>query len=300
MDRLDEIEIFLAVLDTGSLAGAARKLVRSPPAVTRALSALESRIGTRLIERTTRRLAPTEAGKRLAEAGRLLLLQYEDAVREDPTAPLRGKLRVTAPIVFGRRHVAPVVNAFLDRHPAMQVELVLNNCNLDLIDEGLDVALRIGPLADASMVARRVGEVRRILVASPAYLARRGTPDSLDSLAQHDMIFTSTLSGPPEWRFRHGGRERVVPLNPRLTVNEVDAVLLAAKEGRGIAYVLSYQVADELAEGTLVRLLPEFELAALPVSLIVPSARFMAPKVRAFLDHAVEALGALPAIRPQR
>jgi DNA-binding transcriptional LysR family regulator len=297
MDRLEELEIFIAILDAGSLAGAARRLRRSPPAVTRSLVALEERIGTRLVERTTRRLAPTEAGKRLAEQARRLLADYTAAVREDAAAPLRGLLRVTAPVVFGRRHVAPVVNSYLDRYPEMQVELMLNNRNLDLIDEGLDVAVRIGRLPDAGLVARRVGEVRRVLVASNAYLARRGTPQTLAELAQHDIIFTSGLGALPEWRFQHDGQDRVVQLTPRLMVNEVDAVLLAAKAGRGIARMLSYQVADDLAQGDLVRLLPESEAAPLPVQLVVSSARHMAPKLRAFLDHAAVLLEGLAVIR---
>jgi len=298
MDRLDELDVFLAILDSGSLAGAGRKLRRSPPAVTRTLAALEERIGTRLVERTTRRLTPTEAGRRLGEHARRLLADYRSAVQEDPAAPLRGTLRVTAPVVFGRRHMAPLVNSYLDRYPEMRVELVLHDRNLDLIDEGLDVALRIGALADTSMVARRVGEVRRLLVASPAYLARRGTPASPAALAQHDAIFTSGGALAPEWRFRHGGQERTVALAPRLTVNEIDAVLLAAKEGRGIARVLSYQVADDIAQGSLVRLLPDYEPPPLPVQLLVSSARHMAPKLRTFLDLAVGALEQLPPIRP--
>lgn len=300
MDRLDELEIFIAILDSGSLAGAGRKLRRSPPAVTRALSALESRLGTRLVERTTRQLAPTEAGKRLAEQARRLLMDYDAAVREDAAAPLRGLLRVTAPAVFGRRHVTPVVNSYLDRYPAMQVELVLNDRNLDLIEEGLDVAVRIGPLPDAGMVARRVGEVRRMLVASPDYLARRGSPKSLAELARHDVIFSSGVAKAPEWRFRQGGRDRLVRLTPRLTVNEIEAVLLAVKAGRGLARVLSYQVAEDLASGALLRLWPELEPAPLPVHVVVSSARHMAPKLRAFVDHAVAALGRLAVIQPMQ
>ncbi len=297
MDRLDELEVFIAILDSGSLAGAARLLRRSPPAVTRTLAALEDRIGTRLVERTTRRLTPTEAGRRLAQQGRRLLADYQAAVREDAEAPLRGTLRITAPVVFGRRHVAPVVNSYLDRYPDMRVELVLNDRNLDLIEEGLDVALRIGPLPDASLVARRVGEVRRLLVASPAYLARRGAPRSLSDLAQHDVIFTAIRALAPEWRFRHDGQDRVVQLKPRLSVNEIDAVLLAAKAGRGLARMLSYQVADELAAGTLLRLLPDTEPPPLPVHLVIASARHMAPKLRAFLDHAAERLGELAVLK---
>jgi len=300
VDRLDEFEIFIAILDTGSLAGAGRKLRRSPPAVTRALTTLEERLGSRLVERTTRQLAATEAGKRLAEQARRVLADYAAAVREDFSAPLRGLLRVTAPTVFGRRHVAPLVNSYLDRYPGMQVELILNDRNLELIEAGLDVAIRIGPLADAGMIARKVGEVRRILVASPAYLTRCGTPHSLDELTQHEIIFGSGVTYVPEWRFRQGGRDRVLHLSPRLLVNDVEAVLMAMKAGRGIARVLSYQSADEVAAGALVRLLPESEPPALPVNVVVSSKRHMAPKVRAFLDHAVNGLERLPVIQALR
>jgi DNA-binding transcriptional LysR family regulator len=176
MDRLDEMEIFVAIVDHGSLAGAARRLRRSAPAVTRALIALEDRIGTRLVERTTRRLSPTDAGRALADRARILLSDYQAAVMGVADAPISGLLRVTAPVQFGQRHVTPVATQFLDLHPAMAVELVLNDRNLDLIDEGLDVAVRIGPLPDSSLLARRAGLVRRVLVASPEYVARRGQP----------------------------------------------------------------------------------------------------------------------------
>src|SRR3954447_2924144 len=174
MDRLQELAVLVAVVDHGSLAAAARRLRRSPPAVTRALAALEDRVGARLIERSTRRLAVTEVGRAFAEQARSLLNAYDMAVGGITTTPLRGLLRVTAPLQFGRRHMAPLVTEFLDKYREIRLELILNDRNLDLIEEGIDVAVRIGALADSSLVARRVGEVRRILVASPAYLARRG------------------------------------------------------------------------------------------------------------------------------
>jgi len=298
VDRLDELAIFVAIVDEGSLAAAGRKLRRSPPAVTRALAALEERVAARLLERTTRRSRPTEAGRRLVEHARAVLAGYGDAVREVGAGPVRGLLRVTAPVVFGRRHIAPIVASFLDAHPGVRVELVLGDRNLDLIGDGLDVALRIGPLADSSLVARRVGEVRRVLVASPSYLAVRPAPRGLDDLARHDVVFTATRPGPLEWRFGGAARRSVVRLVPRLLVNDVEATLLAARAGRGIARALSYQVADDLASGALVRLLPEREPPALPVQLVVPSARHLAAKSRSFVDHAARALAALGVIRP--
>jgi DNA-binding transcriptional LysR family regulator len=298
MDRLDELAVLVAVIDHGSLAAAARRLRRAPPAVTRALAALEQRVGVRLIERTTRRLSATEAGRAVAERARGLLGEYDSAVTGLADAPLRGRLRVTAPVQFGRRHVAPLVIGFLAAFPQMQVELVLNDRNLDLIDEGLDVAVRIGPLADSSLMARRVGEVRRVLVASPAYLAARGTPKKPADLAAHDTILGTARGEASEWRFGAAKRTTAVRLSPRLLVDDVEARLVAVRAAQGIARVLSYQVSEELDAGTLVRLLAAFEPAPLPVHLVAPSGGHKAPKARAFLDHAAERLGRLRVIRP--
>ena len=297
MDRLDELQVFIAILDAGSLNGAARRLRRSAPAVTRALAALEDRVGARLVERTTRRLAATDAGLRLADSARRVLTDYEDTVREEDSAALRGKLRITAPHVFGRRHVTPAIIDFLDLHPALQVEMVFNDRNLDLIEHGIDLALRIGPLPDTGMVARKVGQVRRILVASPAYLARRGTPATPLALEQHDVIYNAGHGNNTEWRFREQGRELLVRLNPRLAVNEIDAILMAVLAGRGIGRPLSYQVADQLASGELLRILPDYEPDALPVQLLVPSARHMPPRLRACFDFLVAKLSALPVLQ---
>ena len=298
MDRLDELTVLVTVLEAGSLAAASRRLRRSPPSITRALAALEDRVGARLIERTTRRMTPTEAGRTLAAQARALLGNYADAVRDAAEAPARGTLRITAPVVFGRRHVMPLVATFLDANPAVTVDLVLADRNLDLVDESLDAAIRIGPLADSTLLARRVGEVRRVLVASPSYLAARGAPRTPADLAAHDAIFSASRPMPLEWRFRDGPRTRIVRLAPRLLVNEVEAALVAARIGRGIAMALSYQVADDLAAGTLVRLLPDYEPPPMPVQLVTPGGRHMASRIRAFLDHAAQALGTLQAIRP--
>ena len=298
MDRLDELTVLLAVLETGSLAAAARRLRRSPPSITRALAALEHRVGARLVERTTRNLTFTEAGRTLAAQARAVLAGYAEAVRASGDASLRGTVRVTAPQLFGRRHVAPLVTTFLGLHPDLRVELVLSDRNLDLIEDGLDVAVRIGPLADSSLVARRVGEVRRMLVASPAYLAARGTPRTPGELARHDAIFSSGRPMPAEWRFPEGARGRLVRLAPRLLVNDVEAALVGARMGRGIAMALSYQVADDVSAGTLIRLLPEFEPLPLPVQLLVPGGPYMAPRVRVFLDYIARHLGTLGVIGP--
>jgi DNA-binding transcriptional LysR family regulator len=286
MDRLDELASFVAIIESGSLVAASRRLQRSPPAVTRALSALEDRIGLRLVERTTRRLAPTEAGTALAERARTLLADYDQALSGASQAPVRGVLRITAPVQFGRRHVVPIVSEFLNEYPDVRVELSLNDRNLDFIEEGLDLAVRIGPLADSSLVARPVGSVRRVVVASPAYLALRGVPRTPSDLATHDTIFGMARSPAREWRFGPSQRGAVVRLSPRLLVDDVETQLQAVLSGRGIARVLSYQVTDQLAAGSLVRLLQEFEPEPLPVQLVTSSRSHLAPKVRAFLDAA--------------
>jgi DNA-binding transcriptional LysR family regulator len=288
----------VAVIDHGSLAAASRRLRQSPPAVTRALAALEDRVGVRLIERTTRRLSATEAGRVFAERARALLNEYDSAVAGLNEAPLRGMLRVTAPLQFGRRHVAPIVIGFLAAFSQMQVELVLNNRDLDLIEHGLDVAVRIGPLRDSALRARRVGEVRRILVASPAYLATRGTPKKPADLAVHDTIFETTREEPLEWRFGPWKRTTVVRLSPRFLVNDAETRFVAARAGQGIARVLSYQVSEELEAGALVRLLPAFEPAPLPVHLVALGSGHKAPKVKAFLDYTAASLAGLRVIRP--
>lgn len=221
---------------------------------------------------------------------------YDEAVADISPAPVRGLLRVTAPVQFGRRHVAPLAAAFLQQFPESQVELVLNDRNLDLIEESLDVAIRIGALSDSSLLVRRVGEVRQVVVASPGYLARRGTPSIPSDLTGHDTIFSTSTSGSLEWRFGSRGRLTAVRLAPRLLVNDVEARLAAARAGQGIVRVLSYQVFEELAAGDLVRLLRSFEPPVLPVQLVTASRAHMPPKVRAFLDLAATQFARLRAI----
>lgn len=298
MDRLDELAIYVAIIDAGSLAAAARKLRRSAPAVTRALNDLEKRLGVRLIERTTRRLSPTDAGREMAERARRLLGDYDAFVGELPSASLRGLLRITAPLVFGRKHITPIVTSFLAAHPEVQIELILNDRNVDLIANDLHLAVRFGRLENSGLLARRVGQVRRVLVASPDYLARRGAPATPAALIDHDIVMATGAQLLTEWRFGPDDGGATVRLSPRLMVNDVEAMLMALRAGHGVGRSLSYQVADDLAAGALVLLLPEAEPPPLPVQILTPGGRHMAPKVRAFLDHAADALTRLPVIRP--
>jgi DNA-binding transcriptional LysR family regulator len=288
MDRLEELAVLAAVLDAGTLTAAARRLRRSPPMMSRMLAALEARVGARLIERTTRRLSPTGAGIALADQARRVLAEYEAAIgqaRARETA-LSGTLRLTAPLLFGRRHITPLAASFLAAHPGLRIELALNDRNVDLLEDGIDVAVRIGRLDDSSLVRRQVGVVRRLTVASPDYLARRGRPLRPRDLAAHDIVLVPGRDGLMEWRFDTA----LVRLAPRLVVNENDAMLNAVRAGHGIGRALSYQVADDIAAGRLVRILPEHEPPPSPVQLVIPSAQHVPPRVRVFLDHAARPL----------
>lgn len=297
MDRLDELQVFLAIFEAGSMTAAAQKLRRSPSAVTRILNALEQRVGVRLFERSTRRLTPTDEGSRFAGRARRLLTDYDAAVQEHHEAVPRGLLRVTAPVVFGRRHMAPVVTKFLSRYPEVQVDLILADRNMDLIENGIDLALRIGPLDNSGLVARKLGEVRRVTVASPDYLQRHGEPSVPAALDRHQLILATAIRGLAEWRYRIGKREQIVRFTPRLQINDVEAMLNAAREGFGIARPLSYQVAPDLLAGTLIRILCDYESEPIPVHLVFPSARHMAPRLRAFIDFAAEEFARLELIR---
>ena len=302
MDRLDELTIFLAILDGGSLAAASRRLRRSPPAVSRILAGLEGRMGIRLVERTTRRIAPTEAGRQLADQARRLLSDYDEMTSVETHAghdgrPLRGNLRVTAPLVFGRRHITPVIASFLARHPGITAELILHDRSLDLLEERLDVALRIGHLEDSTLVARKIGQVRRLLVASPDYLRRCGHPRQLDELDQHDIVLSTGQSLLADWPFHSPGSGHTPRITPRFQVNDVEAMLVMLRAGHGIGSVLSYQVVDELASGQLQRLLSDFEAPLIPVQLVIPSAHLMPAKTRLFLDHATASLKELTVLR---
>lgn len=299
MDRLDELAIFARIVEEGSLARAAARMRRSPPAVTRALAALEKRLGVRLVDRTTRRLAPTEAGRLLYERASDLLADYEAATVHVREASVHGLLRVTAPVQFGRRHVAPLAMAFLDAHADVEVELLLNDRNVDLIDAGIDVAVRIGSLSDSTLSARAVGEVRRLWVASPSYIEHRGMPKVPDDLRNHEAVL-GTFRSEQDWPFPRLERGLSLRVASRLRTDDVETRLLAVRDGRGIGRFLSYQVADDLAAGHLVRLLRTWEPPAIPVQLLTKSRVNRAPKIEAFLGFAARRLSALPVLRADR
>ncbi len=284
MDRLQTLEMFVAVAGEGGFAAAARKLGSSPPAVTRGIAALEARLGTALFHRSTRAVALTDAGTAfLGEARRLLgeLADAERAVRGAQAEP-RGQLYLTAPVMFGRLHVLPVVDALLIEHDELSVRMMLIDRNVRIVEEGIDVAVRIGALADSTLKAARIATVRQMLVASPAYLARRGAPATIADLAAHDVIGVEGPRTTNEWQLA-SGRWRI-ERRPRLTVNTVDGAIAAAEAGQGIANLLSYQVAAAVDAGRLVALLPDEQPPALPVHLLFEPSRAALPSVRLFVD----------------
>ena len=288
MDRFRELTTFVAVADTGAFNAAARQMNLSPPAVTRLVTALEGRIGARLFTRTTRHVALTEAGRRLlADATRILAeLEEAEASAAGAHQSPRGELRVTAPVMFGQRHIAPILRDYLDAFPDVSANVLFVDRIVDLIDEGLDVAVRIGELPDSTLSATRVGAVRRVTVASPGYLTARGTPAEPEDLIRHRIVQPIGLLRGPEWVFVAGGETRTVRLTPRLTVNTVAAALDAVRAGWGITHLLSYQAAAELAAGELVEVLRGFEDREMPVHLVHSEGRRAAAKVRTFIDFA--------------
>jgi DNA-binding transcriptional LysR family regulator len=272
MDRIEEWRTFVAVAGLKSFTRAARQLGRSPQAVTRAVASLESRLGARLLNRTTRSVTLSDEGERYLERSRRAIAEVDSLeLRDDAQAPLRGTLTITAPVLFGQLHVVPVVSAFLQTHAEVRVKLTLLDRIVSLAEEGVDLAVRIGALPDSALVARQVGEVRLVTVAAPEYLERAGTPRTVESLGKHSCIAPAGLTPVIDtWSFGAGGeraRQRV-RVNPRLVVNTAQAAIDAALDGLGITRVLSYQVDRLLASGRLRAVLTSVEPEPVPVQLV--------------------------------
>jgi DNA-binding transcriptional LysR family regulator len=281
-------------VDRGSLSAAGQALRRSPASITRAIDSLEARVGTSLLRRTTRSLKLTEAGERYLLVARRVLSELDEAEQTTNAtlAEPQGLLTVTAPIAFGALHVRPIVDDFLVRHQSVRARFVLLDRAVNLVEEGVDVAVRIGHLPDSALFATPVGTVRRVVVASPAYLARHGRPKAPSDLAAHRCIASTAITPHDSWSFagRASTRARRVKVQPVLSVNVVDAAIRSALSGIGITCALSYQVAEQLANGSLVRLLPSFEPAPLPVHILHPEASARSAKVRAFVDFSAPRL----------
>ncbi len=294
MDRLDAMSVFAAIVDGGSLSAAGRRLNLPLATVSRKLADLEAHLKTRLLTRSTRKLVLTDAGRDYLAACRQILEQVDEAERaaSGAYANVRGQLLVAAPIVFGRLHVVPVAAEFLEHHPDVDIQLLLGDRNVHLIEEHVDLALRIGALPDSNLVATQVGTIRRVVCASPTYLERFGTPGTTADLGAHRCINFEGLEG-AVWTFAaRDGERRQVAIHSRLTVSTADAAIAAATLGLGLTRVLSYQVADALRDGRLVRVLADDEPPAVPASLIYPGQGRLPMKTRAFIDFAVERLRA--------
>ncbi|NIJ34256.1 LysR family transcriptional regulator [Sphingomonas oligoaromativorans] len=296
MDRIDAMKVFVATLDEGSLAGAGRRLGKSPAAVSRAIAFLENHVGAELLHRTTRSLKLSEAGQRYAVACRRVLTDLEEAdiiAAGERSAP-RGLLTITAPVAAGETVLRPIVDAFMDAYPAVNVRLYFLDRPANLIDEGIDLALRIQNLVDSTLVAVRVGEVRRVVVAAPRYLEQHPLIEEPADLAKHQIV-AMTHFGLESWSFPPlpgSSVPRTVQFAPRLLINSIRGAVASAVEGRGVTRIFSYHIADELREGKLRILLADAEAPPLPVHLIAPQGRLQVPKVRAFADFAVPRLKA--------
>ncbi len=288
MDRIEAITAFVAVCDASGFAPAARRLGRSPSAVTRLIAGLEEQLGVRLLQRTTRAVGLTEAGARYLDRARRLLTDLRDAeeIAREADARPRGRLVVAAPQMFGRLHVAPVLSRYLREFPEVTAELLLSDRFANLVEDGIDIAIRIGRLPDSGLIARRFGATRRIVVGSPRYLAENGGPPRHpDDLARYSLAASTGLSADPAWRFAGpDGTSITIRVEPRFVSNSNDVALGHATAGGGLARVLSYQAADALAAGTLVEVLREFAPPPQPIQAVYPSAHRLSPKVRGLLD----------------
>lgn len=290
MDRIDAMRAFLTVADLKGFAPAARKLRLSPSAVTRLVAGLENHLGARLLQRTTRSVTLTDAGMQYLERTRRIIADIDEAEtsaqaqRIEPT----GRLVVSAPVVFGRLHVAPLMARYLKRYPQVTAELRLNDRMVNLVEEGIDMAVRIGHLSDSSIVARTVGDMQRVVVGSPQYLKKRGRPQKVADLEQHDLIRFNGAGAGVDWRFKDKGRDVRIVQPARYVTNSADAAVQYAEQGGGLAIVLFYQAEAAIRKRRLSIVLSDYEPAPIPIQIVYPSTRLLSAKVRAFIDTAIE------------
>lgn len=296
MDVLTGMAIFTAVVENNSLAGAARHLNLSPSVVSKQLSALEDRLGVRLLNRTTRRVSLTEVGSAYYERCKRILADVDEAEAAVTTAHSspRGLLKITAPTTFAHRHVAPHLPTFIDRFPEVQVQLLVSDRLVDMVEEGVDLAIRIAQLKDSSLIARKLAPNHRKLVASPDYLKRWGTPVKPENVNDHAVV--SLLPGSPinDWHFMVDGEETVIRAKGDIVTNNGDAILELALSGAGLAMLAAHVVGEHLQNGKLVSILDEYVREDVPIYAVYPSNRHLSPKVRAFVDFLIEMYGPRP------
>lgn len=288
MDKLNTLRTFVAVAELSSFAEASRKLSMSPTTATRAIQDLEQALGVTLIMRTTRSVRLTDQGAAYLERCRAAIVDLdaaEEEVRGIAAVP-RGTLVITAPVMFGRLHILPIIAGLIESYPGLDVRLTLVDRVVRVVEEGVDVAVRIADLSDSALHAIRVAEVRKVVTASPSYFAQHGEPQTVTDLHDHTLIAFDSLAGPSgEWRFGSSGKP-AIRINPRLVVNSSDAAIAAAKSGVGITRVLSYQIAAELQTGALRTVLTDLEPPPIPAHLVFQGARRSSPNIRAFIEAA--------------
>jgi len=292
MDRLGAMTIFLKVVEAGSLSAAARQLEVPVATVSRRIAELEAHLKTRMLNRSSRRLSLTEAGGLYLEASKRILEQLEEAERAAMGVHKvpKGRLTVTAPIVFGRVHMIPIISDFLIEYPDIDLKLILADRLLDLLESGAEVALRIGELGDSSLIASKVGMVRRVTCASPSYLAAFGRPQKPEDLHDHHCVTFDNLASPQAWRFSSPKGEMLVPIRSRLTVTTAEAAVAGAAAGVGLTRLLSYQILEAKRAGQLEIVLEDYELPPWPISLVYAGQQLLPRKLRAFLDFAAPRL----------
>jgi DNA-binding transcriptional LysR family regulator len=279
------METFVCTVETGSFSAAARRLDVGQPAVSKAVAQLEERLQTRLLLRSTRGLTTTEAGQAYYESAKraIAMVDEADGAARGVSADLVGKLRICAAVTFARLHVIPHIKAFLDRHPALEVEVMLDDRQIDLLENGIDVALRMGDLGDSSMTARRIVSGRRMVVASPDYLAAHDAPQIPADLARHEaVVYLRDSGGATTWTFERDSTELSVTVGGRLRVNAAEGVRAAVGAGVGVAIVSEWMFAPELASGEVVQLLPDWSLPTIDLWAVYPSGRLASAKARAF------------------
>jgi DNA-binding transcriptional LysR family regulator len=295
LDRFQELQTFVAVADHGGFAAAARATGRSPPAVTRMIADLERRLGTPVFTRTTRTVRLTDGGARFLADARRILADLRDAENVAAGAAARptGTLRVTAPVLFGQKFVAPVLAELVAAHSALTVETVFVDRVVNLVEEGFDLAIRIGPLPDSGLIARRVGSVRRVVCAAPAFLERHGAPDRPEDISHFPTIAVTDTDAAPGWAFQVDGKPLIVHPKARLRVNTNQTALDLVRAGHGLSRLMSYQIAESLADETLVSVLERFAPPALPIHLVHAEGRAASAKIRTAMDTLAARIGAM-------
>ncbi len=298
MDKLEAMRVFIEVAECQSFVAASRKLDLSAPAVTRSIFQLEKTLAVRLFNRTTRHVRLTDSGARFFEDAKRILEDVEQALAtaSGSYAEPKGVLSVTAPVLFGQIHVAPILTEYLQQNPSVSVRAVFYDRISNILDEGLDVAIRIGHLKDSSIYATPVGSVQRLVCASPSYLQKHGIPRHPYELKDHEIIQASTVEASSSWQFESSTGKESVKLTPRLHCSQNGAAITAAKQGFGITRLMSYQVGEELKSGSLTRILQDYENKPLPVNIVHLEGRQANAKIRAFIDLATERLRANPYI----